>query len=71
MLMSAISAVRDVDPWRGTLQLPTRSDSGARLRYLIIPSMLPQFITGIRIASNTALDLLHHLRTLVGMERAG
>lgn len=71
MLMSAISAVRDVDPVARETAAAYSMPLTARIRYLIIPSMAPQLLTGIRIASNTALILCITSELLVGMSGLG
>ncbi|MGO1591522.1 MAG: ABC transporter permease [Ancrocorticia sp.] len=71
MLMSAISAVRDVDPVARDTAAAYSMPLWARIRFLIIPSMLPQLLTGIRISSNTALILCITSELLVGMNGLG
>lgn len=71
MLMSAISAVRDVDPVARETAAAYSMPLWARVRFLIVPSMLPQLLTGIRIASNTALVLCITSELLVGMSGLG
>ena len=71
MLMSAISAVRDIDPVARDTAAAYSMPLWARVRYLIIPSMLPQLLTGVRIASNTALILCITSELLVGMSGLG
>lgn len=71
MLMAAISAVKTVDPVARDTAAAYSFGFWARLRFLIIPSMLPQLLTGIRIASNTALIFCITAELLVGMDGLG
>lgn len=71
MLMSAISATRNIDPVARDTASAYSFGFGTRLRYLIIPSMLPQLMTGIRIASNTALIFCITAELLMGMAGLG
>lgn len=71
MLMSAISATRTIDPVARDTAAAYSLGYGARLRHLIIPSMLPQLMTGVRIASNTALIFCITAELLMGMAGLG
>lgn len=71
MLMSAISAVRMVDPVARDTAAAYSFGFWTRLRYLIIPSMLPQLMTGVRIASNTALIFCITAEYVIGMPGLG
>lgn len=71
MVMAGISAVRMVDPLARDTASAYSIGFWSRLRYLIIPSMLPQLMTGIRITSNTALIFCITAELIVGMEGLG
>lgn len=71
MLMSAISATRMIDPVGRDTAAAYSFGFWTRLRHLIIPSMLPQLMTGVRIASNTALIFCITAELLMGMEGLG
>ncbi|WP_054953113.1 ABC transporter permease [Flaviflexus massiliensis] len=71
MLMAAISAVGTIDPVARDTASAYSFGFWARLRYLVVPSMLPQILTGVRIASNTALIFCITAELLVGMEGLG
>ncbi|MBM9432410.1 ABC transporter permease [Flaviflexus equikiangi] len=71
MLMSSISATRMIDPVGRDTADAYSFGFWTRLRYVIVPSMLPQLMTGIRIASNTALIFCITAELLMGMAGLG
>lgn len=71
MLMSAISATKNIDPVARDTAAAYSFGFWTRLRHLVIPSMLPQLMTGIRIASNTALIFCITAELLMGMAGLG
>ena len=71
MLVAAMAAVAAVDP---VAQQTARSFGLSRmhqLRYVLLPSMLPRLLTGVRIASSTVLIFCITAELLIGSPGLG
>lgn len=68
MLVAAMSAVGSVDP---VARDTARSFGVPQLTHVLIPSMLPYLVTGIRIASATALIFCITSELLIGSPGLG
>lgn len=71
LLISAMAAARAVDPVAMDTARSFGLSRAARARHLLLPSMLPHLLTGLRVASATALILCITSELLIGSPGLG
>ncbi|MGO1584209.1 MAG: ABC transporter permease [Actinomycetaceae bacterium] len=71
MLVAAIDSVRSVDPVARETAAAFSLTARQRVAWVYLPSMLPQLITGLRIASAMALVIVVTTEILIGVPGLG
>ncbi|MFE7626123.1 ABC transporter permease [Streptomyces sp. NPDC057509] len=66
VLLQVLSGVRDIDPVARDTAASYRLSPLARLRYLLWPTTLPYFMTGLRLAASVALILAVSAELIIG-----
>ena len=71
MLVAAVAAVDAVDPVGLQTARSFALSRGDQVKYVMLPSMLPRLVTGVRIASSTVLIFCITAELLIGVPGLG